>query len=242
VLCCVKQRQPPDVSSDGLNCILNFCDCSVAVVGGERLPPSINSVLASPTFSHLLLLFAACFLLPPSFPLLARVRRVAVPRHAPVISASVSRLLPRRTSATRSTRRRSSPLSPKGLRPPPLPRRRLMIQTTPRGLPRRSGPTSGPSSAPGSRARMSRSTPRTRRTPRTRPRRAAAAMAEAATTTEATATAATAAAKAATAAAKAATVAARAATAVAGAAADAAAGAASRPVAKCHWFLDISID
>jgi hypothetical protein len=232
VLCCVKRRQPPDVSSDSLNCILNFCDCSGAVVGGERLPPSsINNVLASPAFSHLLLLSAACFLLPPSFPPWARVRRVAVPRHAPVISASVSRLLPRRISATRSTRRRSSPPSSRGLRPPPLPRRRLMIQTIPRGLPQRSRPTSGPSSAPGSRARMSRSTPRTR-TPRTRPRRAAAAMAEAATTTEVTATAA------ATTAAKAATTAARAAIAAAGAAA----GATTRPVAKCHWFLDVSID
>jgi hypothetical protein len=59
VSCYVEQRQPPDVSLDGLNCILNFCDCSVAVVGGERLPSSsINSVLASPAFSHLLPLFA----------------------------------------------------------------------------------------------------------------------------------------------------------------------------------------
>jgi hypothetical protein len=59
VSCYVKRRQPPDVSSDGLNCILNFCDCSVAVVGGERLPSSsINSALASPAFSHLLLLLA----------------------------------------------------------------------------------------------------------------------------------------------------------------------------------------
>jgi hypothetical protein len=38
VSCYVKRRQPPDVSSDGLNCILNFCDCSVALVGDERLP------------------------------------------------------------------------------------------------------------------------------------------------------------------------------------------------------------
>jgi hypothetical protein len=61
----VKQRQPPDVSSDGLNCILNFCDCSVTVVGGEQLPSSsINSVLASPVFSHLLLLSVVCPLLP----------------------------------------------------------------------------------------------------------------------------------------------------------------------------------
>jgi hypothetical protein len=54
VSCYVKWRQPPDVSSDGLNCILNFCDCSVAVVGGERLPSSsINSVLASPAVGGL---------------------------------------------------------------------------------------------------------------------------------------------------------------------------------------------
>jgi hypothetical protein len=57
VLYCVKRCQPPDVSSDGLKCILNFCDCSVTVVGGERLPSSsINSAFASPVFSHLLLL------------------------------------------------------------------------------------------------------------------------------------------------------------------------------------------
>ena len=54
--CCVKRRQPPDVFPDDLNCIFNFCDCSVAVVGGERLPSSsINSMLASPSSSHILL-------------------------------------------------------------------------------------------------------------------------------------------------------------------------------------------
>jgi hypothetical protein len=37
VSCYVERRKPPDVFPDGLNCILNFCDCSVAVVGGERL-------------------------------------------------------------------------------------------------------------------------------------------------------------------------------------------------------------
>jgi hypothetical protein len=67
VSCYVKRRQPPDVSSDGLNCILNFCDCSVAVVGGERLPSSsINSVLASPAFSRFLLLLAVSSPLLPS--------------------------------------------------------------------------------------------------------------------------------------------------------------------------------
>jgi hypothetical protein len=51
VSCYVERRQPPNVSSDGLNCILNFCDCLVATVGGERLPSSsINSILASPAF------------------------------------------------------------------------------------------------------------------------------------------------------------------------------------------------
>jgi hypothetical protein len=65
VLRCVKRRQPPDVSSDGLKCILNFCDCSVTMVGGERLPSSyINSAFASPVFSHLLLLVYSP-LLPP---------------------------------------------------------------------------------------------------------------------------------------------------------------------------------
>jgi uncharacterized membrane protein YgcG len=63
---CVKRRQPPDVSSDGLKCILNFCDCSVTVVGGERLPSSsINNAFASPVFSHLLLLIYSP-LLPPT--------------------------------------------------------------------------------------------------------------------------------------------------------------------------------
>jgi hypothetical protein len=229
VLCCVKQRQPPDVSSDGLNCLLNFCDCSVTVVGGERLPSSssINSVLASPVFSHLLLLSAVCSLLLPSSPLWARARKVAVLHTILATNASASRLLPRRTSATRSTRRRSSPPSPRDLRLPSLPRRRLMIQTTPRGLPRRSGPTSGSSSAPGSRARMSRSTPRTRRTPRTRPRRAAAAVVVMTATMEAMVMAAATAAGVVTAAARTATA----------AAARAAARAATRPMARCHWFF-----
>jgi hypothetical protein len=56
VSCYVKRRQPPDVFPDDLNCTLNFCDCSMAVVGGEWLPSSsINSVPASPSSSHILL-------------------------------------------------------------------------------------------------------------------------------------------------------------------------------------------
>jgi hypothetical protein len=39
-----------------------LCDCSVIVVGGERLPSSsINNVVASLAFSHLLLFSVACF-------------------------------------------------------------------------------------------------------------------------------------------------------------------------------------
>jgi hypothetical protein len=182
---------------------------------------SINSAFASLVFSHLLLLFTLLFF-PPLTPW-TRVRKVAVLLRALVTSANVSRLLLRRTSATRSTRRRSSPPSPRDLRLPSLPQRRLMIQTTPRGLSRRSRPTSGPSSAPSLRARMSRSTPRTRRTPQTRPRRAAAAMAVMMTTTEATVVAAATATGAVTAAARAAMA--------------AAARAATRLVARCHWFF-----
>jgi hypothetical protein len=226
VSCYVKRRQPPDVSSDGLNCILNFCDCSVAVVGGERLPSSsINSALASPTFSHFLLLLAISSPLLPSTPPWARARKVVALRITRATSASASRLLPQRTSVSQSTRRRSSPPSPRALRLLPLPRHRLMIQTTPRGLPRRYGLTSGLSSAPGSRARMSRSTPRTRRIPPTRPRRVVAATA---TTTEATVKVAATAARAVTTAARAVTAAARAAATTA--------RAATRPVARCHWF------
>jgi hypothetical protein len=190
---------------------------------------SINSAFVSLVFSHLLLFSAACFLLLPSFAPWVRVT-----------NASASRLLHRRTSATRNTRRRSSPPSLRGLRLPSLPRCRLTIQTTPRGLPRRSGLISGPSSALGSRDRMSRSTPRTRRTLRTRPRRVAAAMAGTTTTTEATVTTTT---MAVMAAAGAATAAARATTAAAAGAATTAtaARAATRLVARCHWSLDVSI-
>jgi hypothetical protein len=95
-------------------------DCSVTVVGGERLPSfSINSAFASLVFSHLLLFSAACFL-----PLLA------FPPWARTTNASASRLLHQKTLATRNTQRRSSPLSPRGLQLPSLPQRRPMTRTT----------------------------------------------------------------------------------------------------------------
>jgi hypothetical protein len=82
VSCYVKQRQPPDVSSDGSNCILNFCNCSVVVVGGERLPSSsINSALASPAFSRFLLLLAASAPLLPSTSAMGKSKKGGISSH-----------------------------------------------------------------------------------------------------------------------------------------------------------------
>jgi hypothetical protein len=54
VSCYVKRRQPPNLFPDDLNCLLNICDCSVTVVGDERLPSSsINRALASLASSHI---------------------------------------------------------------------------------------------------------------------------------------------------------------------------------------------
>jgi hypothetical protein len=76
VSCYVERRQPSDVFPDGLNCILNFCDCSMAVVGGERLPSSsINSVLASPSSSHLLLPVVAYSLHFPSYSTMGKSKK-----------------------------------------------------------------------------------------------------------------------------------------------------------------------
>jgi hypothetical protein len=47
VSCYAKRRQLPDFFSSGLNCLLNFCDCSMSRVGSGRSPlDSINSPLA----------------------------------------------------------------------------------------------------------------------------------------------------------------------------------------------------
>jgi hypothetical protein len=214
VSCYVKRRQPPNLFPDGLNRLLNICDCSVTVVGCERLPSSsINSVLASLASSHISLPLVAYSLLFSSTPPWARARKAEAPRTILATSGSASRLLPRRTSAISSTRRRSSPSSPRGRRSTPLPRHRLTTQTIPRGLLRRCGHTSGPSSALGSRARMSLRSPRTRGTPLTHPRRGAT-MTMAARATETTGAAAV----------------------MATATTARAATAATRPVARCHWL------
>jgi hypothetical protein len=56
----MKRRQPPDLFSDDLKCLLNICDCSVTMVGDERLPSSsINRALASLASSHISLLLIA---------------------------------------------------------------------------------------------------------------------------------------------------------------------------------------
>jgi hypothetical protein len=219
VLCCVGRCQPPDVFPDGLNRILNFCDCSVAVVGGERLPsPSINSVLASPVSSHISLLPVGLL---PSLPFYSAMGKNKKGGSSSHHSGDKRKREPTPPSedfgdSEYSEEEFSPPLSQRVRRSMPLPRRRLTTQMTPRGSPWRCGPTSGSSSAPGSRAQMSQRSPQTRRTPRTRPRRVAVtATARATTTTEATATA-------------------RAAEAMV--TAWAAARAATRPVSWRHWF------
>ena len=58
--CYVERRQLPDLFPDDLNCLLNICDCSVTMVGDERLPSSsINSALASLSSSHIFLSLVA---------------------------------------------------------------------------------------------------------------------------------------------------------------------------------------
>jgi hypothetical protein len=179
VPCYAKRRLPPELLPDDLNCLLNTCDCSMTVVGDERLPPaSINRLPASLVSSHIFWLFVAYFpssLFSSNRPW-ARTRRVEARRTTPAISRSASPVPPRRTLVTLSTRRRSFPPSPRGRRSTPLPWCHPMTRTIPRGSPPRCGRTYGPSSAPGSKARMSRRSPRMRRTPLTRPRRRAAVM------------------------------------------------------------------
>jgi hypothetical protein len=85
----VKRRQPPDLFPDDLNCLLNICDCSVTVVGGERLPSSsINSVLDSLASSHISLPLVAYSLLFSSTPPWARARKAEAPRTIPATSGS----------------------------------------------------------------------------------------------------------------------------------------------------------
>jgi hypothetical protein len=132
VSCYVKQHLPPDLFPDDLNGLLNTCDCSVTVVGDERLPPaSINRLPASLVSSHISWPFVAyspTFLFSSNQPW-ARTRRAKVRRTTPATRGSASQVPPRRTSVTSSTRRRSFPPSPRGRRSTPLPRCRPMTQT-----------------------------------------------------------------------------------------------------------------
>jgi hypothetical protein len=128
--------------------------------------PSINNVVVSPAFSHLLLFSVACF---SSLPFASTMGKNNKHKREPT---------PPSEDFGDSEYSEEEFSSESEGSPAPIPLR--ATQTTPRGSRRRSGRTSGPSSAPGSRARMSRSTPRMRRT---RPRRTAAATARMTTTT-----------------------------------------------------------
>jgi hypothetical protein len=197
-----------------------LCDCSVTAVGGERLPsPSINNAVVSPTFSHLSLFSAACL---SSLPFTSTMGKNNKHKREPT---------PPSEDFGDSEYSEEEFSSESEGSPAPI----LLTQTTPRGSRRRSGRTSGPSSAPGLRARMSRSTPRMRRT------RTTAARTKTTTTTKAVAAVTvTAAAGVAAGAARTVTAAAAGATAAVAAAAEAVPGAAAvaaatGPVARCHW-------
>jgi hypothetical protein len=85
----VKWHLPPDLFPDDLNCILNICDCSVTVVGDERLPlVPINRVLASPVSSHISSAICCLFssFLFSSTPPWARARKAEVHRTTPATS------------------------------------------------------------------------------------------------------------------------------------------------------------
>jgi hypothetical protein len=190
----MKRRQPPDVSSDGLNCILNFCDCSVAVVGGERLPSSINSAFASPAFSRFLLLLSASSPLLPSTSTMGKSKKGDSSSHHSGDKRKREPTPPSEDFGDSEYSEEEFSSEFEGSPAPASPSVSSDGSDDSQGIPRRYGPTSGSSSMPGSRAWMSRSTPRMRRTPL---RRAAAATVTVAAAA-ARPTAATAAARAAT--------------------------------------------
>jgi hypothetical protein len=204
VSCYMERRQPHDLFPDGLNCLLNICDCSVTVVGGERLPSSsINSVLASLSSSHIFLPLVAYSLL--LYCTMGKSKKGGSSSHH---------------SGDKRKREPTPPSEDFGDSEYSEEEFSSESEMIPRGLRRRCGHTSGPSSALGSRAPMSRRSPRMRGAPLTRPRRGATAttvvraMAATGAMAMAVATAARATARA--------TVAAAAATA--------------RPVARHHWI------
>jgi hypothetical protein len=188
----MKRHQPPDLFPDDLNCLLNICDCSVTMVGDERLSSSsINRALAALASSHISLSLVAYSLLFSSLLLhhgqeQEKWRLVAPFRRQAEVRADSSL---RGLQRFRVLGGGVLLLSPKGRQSTPLPWHRPMTRMIPRGSPPRCGPISGPSSALGSRARMSRRSPRTRRTPLTHLRRGAAVTttARAMVTTETTA-------------------------------------------------------
>jgi hypothetical protein len=112
VSCYAKRRLLLDSFLDGLNCLLNSCDCSASVVGSGWSPlASINSLLA-PLFSSLILRSSAFFfffVLSFSNQPWVEAGGVVVGLATLMASASVLRVLPQRTSGTLTTRRRPPP-------------------------------------------------------------------------------------------------------------------------------------
>jgi hypothetical protein len=186
--------------------------------------PSINNVVVSLAFSHLSLFSVASLSSLPCASTMGKNNKRKREPTPPSEEFGDSEYLEEEFSS-----------ESEGLRLPSPYVSRLTTQTTPRGSRRSSGRTSGPSSAPGSRARMSRSTPRMRRTrtaaARTRTTTTMTTTTMATVTVTAAAGAAAAAARTVTAAAGAATGA----TATGAAPGAAAAAAATGPVARCHW-------
>jgi hypothetical protein len=186
--------------------------------------PSINNVVVSPAFSHLSLFSVACF---SSLPFASTMGKNNKRKREPTP--------PSEDFGDSEYSEEEFSSESKGS-PAPIPLRESSDDSDDSSR-RRSGRTFGPSSAPGSRARMSRSTPRMRRT------QTVAARTRTVTTTTTKAVAAvtvTAAAGAAAAAARTVTAAAAGAAAAVAAAAGAATGAAAAaaatgPVARCHW-------
>jgi hypothetical protein len=159
-------RLLPDSFSGGLNCLLNTCDCSMSVVGSGWSPPaSINSLLA-PLFTSLIFrssvaFFSLSILLQP---IMGKGRRG---RGLPHRVGDKRKCIPSPPLEDFGDSEYSKEVSSgfEGSPTPLLLLHRSMTRTTPRGWPLKSGRTYVSSSALGSKDRMSRRSPRMRRTP-----------------------------------------------------------------------------
>jgi hypothetical protein len=205
---------------------LNTCDCSASVVGsGRSLPASINSLLAL-LFSSLILRSSATFfsLYPLLHPTMGKGKRGRGSPHHADDKWKCDPSPPSEDFGDSEYSEEEVSSEFEGSLALASPSTSSDDSDDSHGLLLRCERTSALSSTPGSRGRMSRMSPRMRRTPSTRPRSRAAttAMTRAMATTATTMTAA-----------KATTMAARAVKAMVAART---AVAAARPVAKLPWF------